>query len=164
MKNRIRAMIVGAGDAGRVVVHEMLSSDMIAYEPVCIVDDDAEKLNGCIEGVNVVGNTSDIPKLAKWYNVEEILIAMPSVAKSQIHRIYEICVRTGCKVKILPGIYQFISGEAIVEKMRPVQITDLLGREQVKVNLDEILKVILRCQRHNNTLDFGRAHSAILRL
>ena len=142
MKNRIRAMIVGAGDAGRVVVHEMLSSDMIAYEPVCIVDDDAEKLNGCIEGVNVVGNTSDIPKLAKWYNVEEILIAMPSVAKSQIHRIYEICVRTGCKVKILPGIYQFISGEAIVEKMRPVQITDLLGREQVKVNLDEILKVI----------------------
>lgn len=135
-------MVVGAGSAGAVVVHELLSTDKITYTPVCLVDDDPGKLHMQIEGVEVVGSTQDIPRIAELYGVEEILIAMPSALKSQINRIHEVCVSTGCKVKILPGIYQFISGEAMVEKMRPVQITDLLGREQVKVNLNEILKSI----------------------
>lgn len=138
----IKAMVVGAGSAGAIVVHELLTTNKITYTPVCIVDDDEIKLHNTIEGVEVVGSTREIPRIADEYGVEEILIAIPSAPKSQIHRIYEVCVSTGRKVKILPGIYQFISGEAMVEKMRPVQITDLLGREQVKVNLSEILKSI----------------------
>ena len=135
-------MVVGAGSAGAIVVHELWSTDKITYTPVCLVDDDPGKLHTKLECVEVVGGTQDIPRIAELYGVEEILIAMPSALKSQIHRIHEICLSTGRKVKILPGIYQFISGEAMVEKMRPVQITDLLGREQVKVNLGEILKSI----------------------
>lgn len=138
----VKAMVVGAGSAGAIVVHELLSTDKITYTPVCLVDDDPLKLHTKLEGVEVVGSTQDIPRIAEEYAVEEILIAMPSALKSQINRIHEVCVSTGRKVKILPGIYQFISGEAMVEKMRPVQITDLLGREQVKVNLNEILKSI----------------------
>lgn len=138
----VKAMVVGAGSAGAIVVHELLSTDKITYTPVCLVDDDPLKLHTKLEGVEVVGGTEDIPRIAEEYAVEEILIAMPSALKSQIHRIHEVCLSTGRKVKILPGIYQFISGEAMVEKMRPVQITDLLGREQVKVNLNEILKSI----------------------
>ena len=138
----IKAMVVGAGSAGAIVVHELLTTNKITYTPVCIVDDDEIKLHNTIEGVEVVGSTREIPRIADEYGVEEILIAIPSAPKSQIHRIYEVCVSTGRKVKILPGIYQFISGEAMVEKMRPVQITDLLGREQVKVNLSEILNSI----------------------
>ena len=138
----VKAMVVGAGSAGAIVVHELLTTQRISFSPVCIVDDDPLKLHTKLEGVEVVGGTEDIPRIAEEYAVEEILIAMPSAPKSCIHRIYEVCVSTGRKVKILPGIYQFISGEAMVEKMRPVQITDLLGREQVKVNLGEILKVI----------------------
>lgn len=135
-------MVVGAGSAGAIVVHELLSTDKITYTPVCLVDDDPGKLHTKLEGVEVVGSTQDIPRIVDEYGIEEILIAMPSALKSQINRIHEVCVSTGRKVKILPGIYQFISGEAMVEKMRPVQITDLLGREQVKVNLGEILKSI----------------------
>lgn len=138
----VKAMVVGAGSAGAIVVHELLSTDKITYTPVCLVDDDPGKLHTKLEGVEVVGSTQDIPRIVDEYGIEEILIAMPSALKSQINRIHEVCVSTGRKVKILPGIYQFISGEAMVEKMRPVQITDLLGREQVKVNLGEILKSI----------------------
>lgn len=138
----VKAMVVGAGSAGAIVVHELLSTDKITYTPVCLVDDDPGKLHTKLEGVEVVGSTQDIPRIVDEYGIEEILIAMPSALKSQINRIHEVCVSTGRKVKILPGIYQFISGEAMVEKMRPVQITDLLGREQVKVNLNEILKSI----------------------
>jgi FlaA1/EpsC-like NDP-sugar epimerase len=118
------------------------TTEKVNYVPVCIVDDDETKLHKRIHNIRVVGNTNEIKKLAAKYKIDEILIAMPSAKKVEINRIFEICKTTPCKVKILPGVYQILSGEANVSSLRPVQISDLLGREQIKVKLDEIMGYI----------------------
>lgn len=141
-KKRVRAMIVGAGSAGTMLIREIQNSDKIYYYPVCIVDDDETKTGNRISSVKVVGTTKDIKKFAEKYRIDEILIAIPSAPKAQVKRIFEICKMTDCNVKILPGIYQIVNGEASVSSLRPVQITDLLGREQIKVNIDEIIGYI----------------------
>lgn len=141
-KKRVRAMIVGAGSAGTMLIREVQNTNKIYYYPVCIVDDDETKIGNSISSVKVVGTTKDIKKFAEKYRIDEILIAMPSVPKSQVKRIFEICKTTNCSVKILPGIYQIVNGEASVSSLRPVEISDLLGREQIKVNLNEIMGYI----------------------
>ncbi len=141
-KNKIRAMIVGAGNAGTMIIREFKTTDKIDYLPICLIDDDPNKLNKNIYGVKVVGVTADIPKLAEKYSIDEIIIAMPSVPKTEIKRVYDICEVTKCKVKTLPGIYQIVNGDASVTALREVRITDLLGRDQISVNLDEIMGYI----------------------
>ena len=141
-KNKIRAMIVGAGNAGTMIIREFKTTDKIDYLPICLIDDDPNKLNKNIYGVKVVGGTADIPKLAEKYSIDEIIIAMPSVPKTEIKRVYYICEVTKCKVKTLPGIYQIVNGDASVTALREVRITDLLGRDQISVNLDEIMGYI----------------------
>lgn len=141
-KNKIRAMVVGAGNGGTMLIREFKTTDKIDYLPVCIIDDDPNKLNKNIYGVRVVGGTADIPKFAAKYAVDEIIIAMPSVSKAEIKRVYEICEVTKCKVKTLPGIYQLVNNDVNVTALREVQITDLLGRDQISVNLDEIMGYI----------------------
>ncbi len=134
----VRVMVVGGGKAGSDLIREMQSTDKIKYMPVVVVDDDENKKGTTIGDVRVAGSSEDIPQLAQKYRVSEILIAMPSVSKKQIRRIVEICRNTPCKVRILPGLYQFASGEASVSQLRDVEVSDLLGREQVQVNLEEI--------------------------
>ena len=141
-KNKIRAMIVGAGNAGTMIIREFKTTDKIDYLPICLIDDDPNQLNKNIYGVKVVGGTADIPKLAEKYSIDEIIIAMPSVPKTEIKRVYDICEVTKCKVKTLPGIYQIVNGDASVTALREVRITDLLGRDQISVNLDEIMGYI----------------------
>lgn len=141
-EQKIRAMIVGGGDAGTMLIREIQTTNKIDYNPVCIVDDDPAKQGKSICGVMVVGTTAEIKELAEEYEIKEILIAMPSVPKKKIQEIFDICKLTKCKVKILPGLYQIVSGAASVSSLRPVQIIDLLGREQIKVNLDEIVGYI----------------------
>ncbi len=141
-KSKVRAMIVGGGNAGTMIIREILTTDKITYFPVCVVDDDPNKIGKNIYNVKIVGNTEKIPELAEKYSIDEILIAMPSVPKTEIKRIYTICEKTKCKVKTLPGIYQIVSGDASVTALREVQISDLLGRDQIKVNLDEIMGYI----------------------
>ena len=125
-----------------MLIREIQTSDKIDYNPVCIVDDDPAKIGKSIGDVKIVGSTAEIKDFAELYNIEEILIAMPSVPKKEIQKIFDICKTTKCKVKILPGLYQIVNGEASVSALRPVQIIDLLGREQIKVNLDEIVGYI----------------------
>lgn len=141
-KNKIRAMIVGGGNAGTMLIREIKTTDKINYLPICIVDDDPNKQNKNIYGVKTVGGTEDIPRLASKYLIDEILIAMPSASKADLKRIFDICDKTNCKVKTLPGIYQFVNGDASVNALREVRITDLLGRDQISVNLDEIMGYI----------------------
>lgn len=141
-KNKIRALIVGGGNAGTMLIREIQTTDKIDYLPICVVDDDADKLGKNICGVNIAGTTADIPSLAEKYSIDEILIAMPAAPKADVKRVYNICAKTNCKVKTLPGIYQIVSGEASVTALREVRITDLLGRDQVRVNLDEIMGYI----------------------
>lgn len=139
---RIRVMIVGGGNAGTTIIRELQNPEKVKYAPVCIIDDDVLKKGKSIGNVRIVGDTYSIPYYAERLDIEEIFIAMPSAPKTDINRIYDICKRTDCKIKILPGIYQIMSGEATVSALRPVRITDLLGREQIKVNLDEIMDYI----------------------
>lgn len=141
-KHRVRTMIVGGGDAGTMLIREMQSTDKMNYLPLCVIDDDVSKIGRTIHNVKVVGATQDIPKFAQKYSIDEILITIPTAAKADVKRIYEICKTTGCKVKTLPGIYQIVTGAASVSALREVQITDLLGRDQVRVNLDEIMGYI----------------------
>ncbi len=141
-KGKVRAMIVGAGNAGAALIREIQATDKIEYNPVCVIDDDESKIGKRIGNIRIVGSTDEITKLAEKYAIDEILIAMPSAKKADIKRIYSICKTTRCKVKTLPGIYQLVSGEVSVGALREVQITDLLGREQIKVNLDEIMGYI----------------------
>ncbi|MDE6075116.1 MAG: polysaccharide biosynthesis protein, partial [Clostridia bacterium] len=141
-RGKIRAMIIGGGNAGATLIREIQTTDKIDYNPVCVIDDDVAKVGKRIGNVKIVGTTEDIKKCAEKYAIEEILIAIPSAKKAEVKRIYEICKTTDCKVKTLPGIYQIVSGEASVAALREVQITDLLGREQIQVNLDEIMGYI----------------------
>lgn len=141
-KNKVRAMIIGGGNAGAAIIREIQTTDKIAYNPVCVIDDDTAKLGKRIGNVKIVGTTADIPKYAEKYLIDEILIAIPSAKKADVKRIYEICKTTKCKVKTLPGIYQIVNGDASVAALREVRITDLLGREQIQVNLDEIMGYI----------------------
>ena len=140
--DKVRVMVVGAGDAGSSLIKELQTTDKIFYKPVCIVDDNPEKVRKHISDVKIAGTTKDIPRLAREYKVQEIFIAMPSVGKKRLSEIVKDCQETGCIVKILPGMYQFASGQITVSTLRPVEVQDLLGRDQVNVNLDEILGYI----------------------
>lgn len=137
-----RVMIVGAGSAGSMLIHEMNVSEKTQRYPVCVIDDDESKIGRYVKGVKIVGKTNQIEFFAEKLGVEEIIIAMPSVEKTAIKRIVEECNKTKKPVKILPGIYQFTTGQVQVSDIKPVSISDLLGREQVKVNLNEIMGYI----------------------
>ena len=133
-----RTMIVGAGSAADVLLREINSSEHLNIVPVCIVDDDTNLLGKSLRGVRIVGTTKDIPEAAAKYEVDEIVIAMPSVSKRRIAEISNICSTTGCAIRTLPGVYQLVNEEVSVSKLRPVEIEDLLGREPVKVDLGRI--------------------------
>ena len=139
---KTRVMIVGGGDAGSALIKEMQTSNKISYKPVCIADDNPEKLRKYISDVKVAGTTFEVKKLAEDYKVEEIFIAMPSVDKKHLSEVVKRCQDCGCPVKVLPGMYQLASGQVTVATLRPVEVQDLLGREQVSVNLDEIMSYI----------------------
>ena len=137
-----RVMVVGAGDAGEILVREMLSSNKITYKPVCLLDDDEGKHGRTVDGVKVVGAIKDVKKFAQEYEVQEIFISIPSSDKKRIGEIVTQCNEAGIPVKMLPGLYQLANGSVTVDSLRDVDVADLLGREQVSVNLDEIMGYI----------------------
>lgn len=137
-----RVMLVGAGDAGAALINEMHVSNMISYNPVCLIDDNIEKIGKSVCGVKVVGSTYQIRKFAQKYKVEEIFLTMPTCDKKRLNKIMSRCREAGCPVKILPGMYQLADGQVSVSNMRDVDIQDLLGREQVQVDVNEIIGYI----------------------
>ena len=143
-----RIMIVGAGSSGSIIMRELVTSQWVQGSAVCFADDDKNKIGKFLNGVPIAGGRGDIPLLVEKYQVDEIYIAMPSASARERKEIIEICRDTGCRLKILPGIYQLLNGDVSISKLREVEIEDLLGREPIQVNLDEILgyvkgKVIL---------------------
>lgn len=134
-----RVMIVGAGQAGTLLIKELNSSERASGIPVCIIDDDHNKIGKYINGVPIRGTREEIPELAEKYKIDEIYIALPTATGVERKKILEICQKTKCILKILPGLYQLMSGEVSIAKLRDVEIDDLLGREPIKVNLDEIM-------------------------
>lgn len=135
-------MIVGGGEAGNVLLREILLSQFIDKKVECFIDDDPQKVGRYMNGVPIVGTRHDIIEMVKKYHITEIYIAIPSASRKQRSEIVEICNQTGCKLKILPGIYQLINGEVSIAKLRDVEIEDLLGREPIKVNLEQIARYV----------------------
>ena len=141
-KSEKHVMVVGAGQSGTVILKEMLTSQYTDGTVVCFVDDDPNKVGKILNGVPVAGSRNDIPELVKKYKIHEIYIAMPSASAKDRKEIIEICRETGCDIKTLPGIYQLLNGEVSVGKLRRVEIEDLLGRDPIRVNLDEIMDYV----------------------
>ena len=133
-----RVMLIGAGEAGRTLIMEYINSEFINDEVVCVIDDNASKIHRRLCGVPIVGGRNDIPKAVKRYRIDKIVFAIPSASAATRKEILDICTTTGCEVHTLPGIYQMLNGEISVSKLRKVDPQDLLGRDPVKVNLDEL--------------------------
>ena len=138
-----KVMIVGAGEAGSMLIREISLRDKLNdVEVACLIDDDPNKLNKFIHGIKVVGNRNDINFCVKEYQIDEIIISLPSAKRSEVTKIINECQKTGCKIKTLPGIYQLVNGQASVSALRNVEIQDLLGREQVITNVEEVIGYI----------------------
>ena len=135
-------MLIGAGDAGRALAMEFLSSDYVKDHLSCVIDDNPVKLNKRLCVVPIVGNRYDIPAMAKQYKISKIIFAIPSCPAKTRKEILDICTTTGCEVQMLPGIYQMVNGEVSVSKLRQVDPQDLLGRDPIQVNLEEIFGYI----------------------
>lgn len=136
--NKKRTMIIGAGQAGAMAVRDLNSSEHSRNKVVCFIDDDNSKKGKYLQGVKIAGDRSKICDAVKKYNVEEILLAIPTAPLSIKNEILDVCKKTKCQLKIIPGIYQLANGDVNIEKIRNVQIEDLLGRECVKVDLHGI--------------------------
>lgn len=141
-KAESRTMIVGAGDAGCIILKEILNSRYLKGTVPCLIDDDREKQGKTINGVKVVGGRNDIPRMVERYGITHIIIAIPSANAAQRREVLEICRSTDCKIRILPGIYQMVSGQVSLSKLRDVKIEDLLERDPVKVDMNEITRYV----------------------
>ena len=137
-----KVMIVGAGAAGYMIVRELKNSKHLNKQVVCAIDDDPAKVGTYLQGVRVVGTKSDIPYYAEKYNVDEIIIAIPTISKSAKRTLLDICNQTACHTLILPGIYQLVNETVSVSMLREVEIDDLLGRSPVKLDLQEVAEYV----------------------
>ena len=139
---RKKVMIIGGGEAGRTLITEIQNSKYLDQKVACIIDDDPKKIGRYIKGIKVVGNRDSIKKNVKRYNIQQIILTIPSVNSARIRPIVEICQDTNCELMILPGVYQLVNGEVKASKLRPVKIEDLLGRDEVHINLNEIMDYV----------------------
>lgn len=142
MDNIKRVLIYGAGDAGVMIAKEMELHPEMRYKPIAFLDDSDEKKGRKVNGIPVLGGIEDIADVVDSKSINEIIIAIPSAKPSVINNIYEKCAKTSCKVKILPSMSQLIDETITLQKIKDVDIEDLLGRAPVKVNLEEIAQYL----------------------
>lgn len=141
-------MIIGAGEAGKELLDELLRSNRLNVQPKCFIDDDSGKHGKYISDVPIVGGRNEIMVAAQKYEIDQIILAIPTLTTKIRRDILTICKETGCELLSVPGIYQLVNGEVAVSNLKKVSVEDLLGRDPIKVNIDEILgyvkgKVIL---------------------
>ena len=137
-----KVMIIGAGEAGRALIREFATNTSLNSKVVCIIDDNPSKKRRILEGVVIVGGREDIPDAVKKYKVDKIVYAIPTSTGLAKKEILDICSTTGCEIQVVPGIFQLVSGEVSVTKLRNVEVQDLLGRDPISVNMDEISRYI----------------------
>ncbi len=141
--NAVRVMIIGAGYAGSALIQDINNSmGLTDSRPVCVIDDDPEKIGKMIHGVRIYGDRYSIPKAVEKFQVDEIIFAIPSISNEEKAKILSICRDTNCQLKTLPDIYQLLNGEVNMTAVRSVEIDDLLSRESIKVDLDSIIGYI----------------------
>ncbi len=139
LTNAKRVMIIGAGDAGSIVVKEFRNNPGLKSVPVSIIDDDIAKHGKKLNGVHIDGGRKRIIEVARKKGIDEIIIAIPSVSNRIVNEIYAECSKTRCKVKILPSVSQLIDESVVLQRIREVNIEDLLGRSVVNMNNMELL-------------------------
>lgn len=133
-----QVLIVGAGDAGVLAARELKNRNYRDGRPVGFIDDNHSKQKLQLLGIPVLGTRMDIPRIVKGHNVNEVIIAMPSASGESVREIVQICEKSGVVLKIMPGVYDIISGDINVNPIRQVQVEDLLGRDPVSVDLEEV--------------------------
>ena len=131
-------MVIGAGAAGMTVLRELHNSRELTSRACCVIDDNPNKWNRFIEGTPIVGGRDTILENVEKYDIDTIMLTMPSASAKDKRDILNICKETHCELKSLPGIYQLANGEVLLSKMKSVAIEDLLGRDQIKVDMAEI--------------------------
>ena len=137
-----RTMLIGGGQAGAIALREFQTSPRSENKVVCIIDDAPNKVGSYLGGVKIVGGRSAIARMAEKYDIDEIILAIPSASRQEKLQILNYCHTTSCTLRTLPGICQLANGEVRIEQIREVDIEDLLGRETVKIDLDEVAAYI----------------------
>ena len=137
-----KVMIIGAGSAGSILVRDLKYSTNTNQVPVCIIDDNEQKWGRALYGVPIVGGRDDIIEKVAEYEINTVIFAIPAASASVRRDILNICKETGCKLRTLPGMYQLASGEVKVSQLKDVELTDLLGREPITINNDEVFGMI----------------------
>lgn len=137
-----RVMVVGAGAAGQMIVRDLKNGTGTDAAPVCVIDDNDNKWGRFMDGIPIVGGRESILDAVRKYRVERILFAIPTASAEEKRQILNICKETGCELQSLSGIYRQEGEEALLDKMRPVAVEDLLGRETINVNMEEIFGYI----------------------
>ena len=135
-------MLIGAGSAGQMILRDMHNASEISDEVVCIIDDDVNKWGRFIDGVPIVGGRDDILSSADKYRVNKIYLAIPSATAEDRRDILNICQETGCELRNLPGMYQLVLGDITVSAMKKVSVEDLLGREPIRANMEDVYAFI----------------------
>lgn len=133
-----RVMIIGAGSAGSMVIKELRNHGEMKSIPVVVIDDDRAKQHRSIHGVPVVGGREKIQTAVEKYQVDDIIIAVPSAKRRELAELYHLCKQTRCKLKTLPSVSDIIRGRVSIKHIRDVNIEDLLGRDEIQLNTGEI--------------------------
>ena len=137
-----RIMLIGAGSSGQLILKDMSRASEIEDKVVCIIDDDKNKWNRYLNGIPIVGGRDEILSATQKYSIDEIFLAIPKASVQQKRDILAVCNETGCKLRQLPAMYQFVTGEITVNAMKDVAIEDLLGREPIKADMAEVFAFI----------------------
>lgn len=137
-----RIMIIGGGEAGQILIKELINSSRFHTKVCCVIDDNPNKRGRVLEGIPIVGDRNDILEMVEKYEVNHIIYAIPTSSAKTRKEILNICKETKCRLQTVPGVYQLLNGEVSVSTLKNVEIQDLLGREQIKVNNEEILNAI----------------------
>ena len=137
-KHSRNTIVIGAGEAGNMIIKELKSSKYLNQKVVCVIDDNPSKKGKYIHGIRIVGGRDMIQEAAKKYDAEEIILAIPSAGNKATRDILRICNLTDCKLKILPGMYQLINDEVGVSNLREVSIEDLLGRDTINIDMESV--------------------------
>ena len=141
-KPGVHVMIIGAGAAANMILKEIEVSQYINLKVRCIIDDQPGCHGKLLRGIPIVGGRDKIVDAAAQYRIDEIIFAIPSASRQTRKEILDICKETGCKLRTIPGTYQLINGEVSVSALKEVEIEDLLGREPIRTNIDEIIDYV----------------------
>jgi len=137
-----KVMLIGAGNAGQTIALEIEKSTHLHEKVVCVIDDNPNKWNRYLYDIPIVGGHETIEDNVEKYGVEKIIFAIPTATPKEKKEILDVCALTGCELQSVPGLYQLVNGEVSIESVRNVRIEDLLGRDEVVVNADQILEAL----------------------